>query len=403
MVHDMKIVASNQSDIINLTDQLSRSTFKTISVEDALADDQSVLENEDNFAPLNLVLKDASNEAKALSYMRYHLKGGHSYFWDFIINEDLQPTKSYSFAIEVLEQIFAQIQNAKINVEIVSSNQKTLFYLSKLGFQKEGCFKDFIILNGKKRDVLRLSLSYEQWSANFHNIKTYLLDLSKIADSIPKDKFKIAIISDKNSWLNDHIPTLIDEWTEAQFDCSHVHNVSDLRSADFCFCIGMFQILPKTVLKKFTHTLVVHESDLPRGRGWSPLTWQVLENQNRICFSLIEASEEIDAGVIYKQKWVTLNGHELLDELWLIQAETTIELCRWFVINYPVPISDQRTQSGVATYYRRRTPEDSLMDVDKSLLEQFGLLRVVDNDAYPAFFELNGHRYLLRIMKRSVL
>ena len=32
-------------------------------------------------------------------------------------------------------------------------------------------------------------------------------------------------------------------------------------------------------LKAYDHNIVIHANDLPRGKGWSPLTWQVLEEK----------------------------------------------------------------------------------------------------------------------------
>jgi len=43
------------------------------------------------------------------------------------------------------------------------------------------------------------------------------------------------------------------------------------------------------------------------------------------------------------------------------------------------------------------TLNDSRLDIDRSIKEQFNLLRVVGNEEYPAFFEINGHKYLLKI------
>jgi methionyl-tRNA formyltransferase len=56
-------------------------------------------------------------------------------------------------------------------------------------------------------------------------------------------------------------------------------------------------------------------------------------------------------------------------------------------------------QAGLPTYYKRRTPEDSELDPDKPLRDQFNLLRVADNDQYPAFFRHLGHKYVLKIEK----
>lgn len=57
-------------------------------------------------------------------------------------------------------------------------------------------------------------------------------------------------------------------------------------------------------------------------------------------------------------------------------------------------------QQGETSYWPRRTPEDSKLDPEKSLQDQFNLLRIVDNERYPAYFELNGQRYLIKIFKQ---
>ena len=88
-----------------------------------------------------------------------------------------------------------------------------------------------------------------------------------------------------------------------------------------------------------------------------------------------------------------------VDELRKVQAETSIEMCLRFVEEYPDIVVSGIEQSGESTYYPRRGPEDSRLDIDKSLREQFNMLRVVDNDRYPAFFETAGERYFLKIEK----
>ena len=51
------------------------------------------------------------------------------------------------------------------------------------------------------------------------------------------------------------------------------------------------------------------------------------------------------------------------------------------------------------SFYPRRTPNDSKIDVDLSIREQFNKIKVSDPVRYPAFFELNGYKYELRINK----
>jgi methionyl-tRNA formyltransferase len=152
----------------------------------------------------------------------------------------------------------------------------------------------------------------------------------------------------------------------------------------------------------FKHNLVVHESDLPLGKGWSPLTWQILEGKNRIPVTMIEAEKKVDSGVIYAQEWMEFQSHELVEELRAAQAEATIRLCKKFVREYPGIVDSAREQKGEESFYSKRKPEDSRLDPDKSIREQFNLLRVVDNEKYPAFFDMHGQRYLLKIKKKRV-
>ncbi len=147
----------------------------------------------------------------------------------------------------------------------------------------------------------------------------------------------------------------------------------------------------------YQYNLVVHESDLPQGRGWSPLTWQILEGRNRIPVTLFEAVDAVDAGPMYLQEWIDFQGHELVDELRAGQGEASIRLCRRFVREYPEVVDTGQEQTGEAIYYARRRPAHSRLDPDQTIREQFDLLRVVDNERYPAFFQMGEKVFFIRI------
>jgi UDP-2,4-diacetamido-2,4,6-trideoxy-beta-L-altropyranose hydrolase len=211
------------------------------------------------------------------------------------------------------------------------------------------------------------------------------------------ERRSIAILSDRTSWMNEYIHELLMEWLIAGHRVLWVHDQKELRSGDFCFYLSCGQIVPAETLSLFRHNLVVHESDLPRGKGWSPLTWQILEGRNRIPVTLFEAAETVDSGVIYEQEWLEFEGHELIEELRQMQGAKTLELCTRFLYDYPT--CTPTPQSGVASFYRRRIPADSRLDPDKTIREQFNLLRIVDNERYPAFLEFDGCRYQFHIMR----
>jgi methionyl-tRNA formyltransferase len=149
------------------------------------------------------------------------------------------------------------------------------------------------------------------------------------------------------------------------------------------------------------HNLVVHESALPQGQGWSPMTWQILEGANFIPITLFEAVTNLDAGPIHLQQQITLQGHELVDEWRTLQARASFELCLvWFDSHHKV-IKEAKPQYGEVSHYPRRRPNDSRLDPELSLAEQFNLLRVVDNQRYPVFIELRNRRYELQIRVHS--
>ena len=129
------------------------------------------------------------------------------------------------------------------------------------------------------------------------------------------EKFKILVLSDVRSWINPTVELLISHWEESGHEIFWAHEIKDAPVADFCFCLSFSKILPKEIRNHFRHTLVVHASDLPSGKWWSPLTWQILEGKDRIPVTLFEAQDSIDSGPIYAQRTISFEGYELIDPL----------------------------------------------------------------------------------------
>jgi UDP-2,4-diacetamido-2,4,6-trideoxy-beta-L-altropyranose hydrolase len=224
---------------------------------------------------------------------------------------------------------------------------------------------------------------------------------SRVVSQLRATPLRITFISDEGSWLNAHLSEFVAALREGGYQVRWVHKPSDIGEGDVCFLLSFGQLVPGEVLKRHRHNLVVHESDLPKGRGWSPLTWQILEGKNDIPVTLFEATELLDSGPIYAQTTLHLAGTELVDELRSAQARATVELCRAFIADYPESAKRARPQVGEPSYYPRRGPADSQLDPNKTLAAQFNLLRVVDNDRYPAFFEHKGQRYVLKVEKQT--
>lgn len=208
---------------------------------------------------------------------------------------------------------------------------------------------------------------------------------------------RIALCSDQESWINDFIPAWALQWRAAGHTLILAHDAELLPQSQLCFYISYGSIVGSALRSRHGNNLVVHESDLPAGRGWSPLTWQVLQGAQRIVVTLLEAVDAVDAGVIYGQTTIQLRGDELVDDLRRQQAAATFKLCAEFVVGYPAVLQQAREQSGTPSFFPRRTSMDSRIDLDLPLRDQFNLLRVIDGARYPAWFELAGARYTLSI------
>lgn len=206
------------------------------------------------------------------------------------------------------------------------------------------------------------------------------------------------LVGDRNSWIFPYARQLQKQIAD-KHDVKLIFDLDKIENGDLLFMLSVGKIVLPDLLKRNKHNLVVHESDLPRGRGWAPLTWQILEGKKKIKITLFEAMARVDRGQIYYQDEMQFMGDELADEMREVQGEKTVELVLKFIDNFPNVIG--REQKGKSTYYPRRSPKDSELDINKSIKEQFNLLRTVDNKRYPAFFNYLGKKYILKIYKMT--
>jgi UDP-2,4-diacetamido-2,4,6-trideoxy-beta-L-altropyranose hydrolase len=206
---------------------------------------------------------------------------------------------------------------------------------------------------------------------------------------------RISVLVDNDSWVLPFAAELVELFKLSGEHATLCRTHDDITEGDIAFFLGCVRITPPQILSRNRQNLVVHASDLPKGRGFSPLTWLVLEGQRRIPVCLIEAAEMVDEGDILAKKEFSLAGHELIGDMRELLGQATLDLCLDCVLS-PFP-SPRMPQTGAPSYYSRRSPKDSRLDPTKSIADQFDLLRTVDNEKYPAFFEWRGHTYRLRI------
>jgi len=177
-----------------------------------------------------------------------------------------------------------------------------------------------------------------------------------------------------------------------------VQSSQELTGGDILFLISCSELINKAIRNRYKATLVIHASNLPEGRGWSPHIWQIIEGRKSITTTLLEAEDKVDSGSIWTQRNLQLEGHELYDEinekLFILESELMDYAVNNFYNVSPTPQRDTEP-----TYYRKRTPQDSRIDPNRTIVDQFDLLRVADPIRFPSFFSLRGHCYRIKIEK----
>ena len=207
---------------------------------------------------------------------------------------------------------------------------------------------------------------------------------------------KITILTDNpDSWIIPYARSLFFALNEHHM-VQHIYCHEEIEEGDVLILLSCERILKKEKLKKHKSNIVIHPSALPEGKGWSPLAWQVLAGRNIISITLFEAIEQVDSGDIYLQGEIRLRGDELNGEIKAKQGLETCRLVKEYISKYPM---QGIPQGQGESFYRKRKQKDNQLDVDKTLAEQFNLLRIIDNERYPAWFHHKGCQYAVTIKK----
>jgi methionyl-tRNA formyltransferase len=145
-------------------------------------------------------------------------------------------------------------------------------------------------------------------------------------------------------------------------------------------------IIPESIFNEF-ECVVFHMTDLPYGRGGSPLQNLILEGVEDTKISAIKVVEGLDAGPVFMKRDLSLSGSasQIFE-----RASSIIEcMIEEMVLNplQPTP------QVGHPTVFKRRIPQQSNIKAVDSGEKVFDMIRMLDADGYPhAYIEIDNFR-----------
>lgn len=177
----------------------------------------------------------------------------------------------------------------------------------------------------------------------------------------------------------------------AQYDAICLHKKEELTiellekiKPRYIFFPHWSYIIPKKIYDHF-ECVVFHMTDLPYGRGGSPLQNLIVRGHHNTKISALKVSKGLDTGPIYLKRDLSLLG--TAEEIFLRVGKTIQEMIIAIIEQQPVPLA----QTGEATLFKRRTPEQGNLANLKDLKEIFDYIRMLDAEGYPKAFIETEH------------
>lgn len=143
-------------------------------------------------------------------------------------------------------------------------------------------------------------------------------------------------------------------------------------------------IIPEDIYAKY-ECIVFHMTDLPYGRGGSPLQNLILRRKTKTKISALRVEKGIDVGPIYLKKELFLDGtaQEIFERASDIIKDMIIEI----ISTNPIP----KPQSGDIVVFKRRRPNENTIEQISSPVVLYDYIRMLDADGYPKAFMENDH------------
>lgn len=164
-----------------------------------------------------------------------------------------------------------------------------------------------------------------------------------------------------------------------------IENLTTIRPELIFFPHWSYRI-DASVFNRFP-SVVFHMTDLPFGRGGSPLQNLIVRGIYETKISALRCVEEMDGGPIYLKRPLTLHGSA--EEIFLRASKIIEEMIVEILEKNPKPVA----QEGAPTLFKRRRPEEGNLASASSLDQLFDMIRMLDAEGYPnAFLEFGPFR-----------
>ena len=144
-------------------------------------------------------------------------------------------------------------------------------------------------------------------------------------------------------------------------------------------------IIPSKIYENF-NCVIFHMTDLPFGRGGSPLQNLIARKIYKTKISAIGCVKTLDGGDVYLKRDFDISEGSA-PTLYRQAGEIVSDMIDEIIRTSPEPVP----QTGNIVEFKRRTPEESDISKLRDIRSVYDYIRMLDADGYPHAFLQNGN------------
>jgi len=198
---------------------------------------------------------------------------------------------------------------------------------------------------------------------------------------------KYVLVSKDLPW-SDYLYTLLQKHVGdfVWFKDNSLLNLEDFlnqMNPEYVFFFHWSEIVIDPIYKKYK-CVVIHTSNLPDGKGGSPLQNQIMDGVVQSKVNALEMKKEVDSGGVYSSRPITLQGS--ISDIYFTIADISVNLIS-DCIEGCVPIPQI---TGGKKFKRNLNNE---IDFTKDLKSINDFIRMLDGPGYPnSYLEIGNYR-----------
>ncbi len=203
---------------------------------------------------------------------------------------------------------------------------------------------------------------------------------------------KTYIILSQKTWNNNLIEKLQEKFPTCKF--IHISAREDFTQERLqeldpnkIFIPHWSYIIPENIWANF-ECVVFHMTDLPYGRGGSPLQNLIIRGHKETMISALRVERGLDTGDIYMKRPLSLLGSA--EEIYSRASGIIETMIEDIIRNNPQPLK----QEGEPVVFKRRKADESDISSINDLNTIYDYIRMLDAEGYPkAFLNIGNIKY----------